>query len=125
LTGDDEQIDLRQRSSAEGKVTRGFNRFLDQLEQLVAEVLSTTGLLQGTGRSLNQTTEQLRGGASRQLAEIAESASAMQAMGHSIDELARHARQAAEASHQASADSQQLERLARDLGELGARFRVS
>ncbi|PZP01616.1 MAG: hypothetical protein DI621_31900 [Pseudomonas protegens] len=67
LTEKDDEINLVYRSSAQGKVSRGFNHFLGTLDELVGEVIKDTQSLQKMGDSLLQTTGHLSSGAEQQL----------------------------------------------------------
>lgn len=97
---DDDRVDLRLRSSADGPVTSRFNRFVERLDTLVAVVLSGTLSLNSLGQQLAEATHRLREGARRQLGEIAYMTSAMKQMGDAIEDVARHADQAARTAQQ-------------------------
>jgi methyl-accepting chemotaxis protein len=102
LTQNHEQIDLSYRSSAQGKVSQGFNHFLVTLDELVGEVIKDTQGLQQMGDNLLQATGQLRTGADQQQGEISYMSSAMQQMSSAIDEVAGHADSAASAAQTAN-----------------------
>lgn len=89
-----ERIDLSRRGSNEGPVTGRFNRFVEQLDSLVAVVLRDTLSLNHLGKHLAQATDQLRAGARQQLDETSYMANAMQQMGTAIEDVAKHAEEA-------------------------------
>ncbi len=102
LTENEDEIDLSYRSSAQGEVSKGFNRFLGTLDELVSEVIKDTRSLQQMGTHLVQATGQLRTGADQQQGEISHMGSAMLQMSSAIDEVARHADSAATAAQTAN-----------------------
>jgi methyl-accepting chemotaxis protein len=129
LTEHDEVIDLNYRSSAEGKVSKRFNRFLDTLDELVSEVIKDTQGLQQMGDNLAQATGQLRSGADRQQGEIAYMSSAMQQMSSAIDEVAGHAEGAARAAQtanqQAAEGNRSVNHVRSEIGKLAAQIDVT
>ncbi|TLX53439.1 methyl-accepting chemotaxis protein [Stutzerimonas nosocomialis] len=102
LTASGERVDLRHRSQVSGPVASRFNRFLDQLGELVGAVLHDTRGLDGTASNLGEATRQLREGSSRQLHETAYMAGAMQQMSEAIDEVAGNAERASQAARDAT-----------------------
>ena len=97
---DNERIDLSKRGGNDGPVTGRFNRFVEQLDSLVAVVSRDTLSLNNLGERLAQATHQLRTGASLQLAETSYMTGAMQQMGSAIEEVAKHAEEAAKSACQ-------------------------
>ena len=95
---DNERIDLSKRSGNDGPVTSRFNRFIEQLDSLVAVVLRDTLSLNNLGERLAQATHQLRTGASKQLDETSYMTGAMQQMGIAIEDVAKHAEEAAQSA---------------------------
>ncbi|MCF5088478.1 methyl-accepting chemotaxis protein, partial [Pseudomonas gessardii] len=91
LTEKDDEINLVCRSSAQGKVSLGFNHFLGTLDELVGEVIKDTQSLKKMGDSLLQTTAHVSSGAEQQQGEIIYMSSAMLQMSTAIDEVAGHA----------------------------------
>ncbi|WP_456256739.1 hypothetical protein ACP3PM_28410 (plasmid) [Pseudomonas iridis] len=72
-----DEVNLSYRSSAQGKVSLGFNQFLGTLDDLVSEVIRDTKSLKKMGDSLLLTTENLSSGAEQQQGEIIYMSSAM------------------------------------------------
>ncbi len=93
-----ERIDLSKRSNNDGPVTSRFNRFVEQLDSLVAVVLRDTLSLNNLGKHLAHATHQLQAGASKQLGETSYITGAMQQMGSAIEEVAKHAEEAAQSA---------------------------
>ena len=122
LTENDEHIDLSYRSTAQGKVSQGFNRFLDTLDELVGEVTKDTQGLQKMGGNLVQATDHLRTGADQQQGEIIYMSSAMLQMSTAIDEVAGHADGAATAAQtanqQAAEGSRSVNHVRSEIGKL-------
>ncbi|PTU75683.1 methyl-accepting chemotaxis protein [Pseudomonas mangrovi] len=102
-----ERIDLRQRNPSQGPMALRFNRFIEQLEQLVGVVLGDTRSLDESASRLSQTTRHLREGASRQLDETAYMVAAMSQMSSAIDDVAGHADLAAQAAREANGKAEQ------------------
>jgi len=126
LTDNDDEVDLSYRSSAQGKVSQGFNRFLDTLDELVGEVIKDTQGLQQMGDNLAQATGQLRTGADQQQGEISYMSSAMQQMSRAIDEVAGHADGAATAAQtanqQAAEGSRSVNHVRSEIGKLATQI---
>jgi len=120
-----ERIDLRRRNPSAGPVAQRFNRFLEQLEQLVEVVLGDTRSLDESARQLSQSTQQLRDGARRQLDETAYMAEAMAQMSSAIDDVAGHADRAAAAARGANDKAEQGRRAVAttrsEIGQLASR----
>ncbi|SFI17490.1 methyl-accepting chemotaxis protein [Pseudomonas guineae] len=129
LTENDDQIDLSYRSSAQGKVSQGFNHFLGTLDELVGEVIKDTQSLQQMGDSLLQATGQLRTGADQQQGEIIYMSSAMLQMSSAIDEVAGHADGAATAAQtanqQAAEGSRSVNHVRSEIGKLATQIDVT
>jgi methyl-accepting chemotaxis protein len=129
LTTHNDAIDLSYRSSAQGKVSMRFNRFLDTLDELVSEVIKDTRGLQQMGDKLARTTGQLRSGADRQQGEIVYMSSAMQQMSSAIDEVAGHADGAAgaaqTANRQAAEGSRAVNHVRSEIGKLATQIDVT
>ncbi len=129
LTENDEQIDLSYRSTAQGKVSQGFNHFLDILDELVGEVIKDTQGLQQMGDSLLQATGHLRTGADQQQGEIIYMSSAMLQMSTAIDEVAGHADGAATAAQtanqQAAEGSRSVNHIRSEIGRLATQIDVT
>ncbi len=102
-----ERIDLRQRNPSQGPMALRFNRFIEQLEQLVGVVLGDTRSLDESASQLSQATHHLREGASRQLDETAYMVAAMSQMSSAIDDVAGHADLAAQAAREANGKAEQ------------------
>src|SRR3990167_253549 len=129
LTENDNEVDLSYRSSAQGKVSQGFNHFLGTLDELVSEVIKDTQGLQRMGDSLMHATGQLRTGADKQQGEIVYMSSAMQQMSSAIDEVAGHADGAASAAQtanqQAAEGSRSVNHVRSEIGKLAAQIDVT
>ncbi|MCG4455388.1 methyl-accepting chemotaxis protein [Pseudomonas sp. MMS21-TM103] len=129
LTKHDDTIDLSYRSSAQGEVSKGFNRFLNTLDELVSDVIKDTQGLQQMGDNLVQATGHLSSGADRQQGEIAYMSSAMQQMSNAIDEVAGHADGAASAAQtanqQASEGSRSVNHVRSEIGKLATQIDVT
>ncbi|MDD2054728.1 methyl-accepting chemotaxis protein [Pseudomonas putida] len=97
---DEERVDLSQRSQDLGPVSRRFNRFVEQLDSLVAVVSRDTQGLNTLGQELAQTTQYLRTGSHQQLDETRYMTDAMQQMGSAIEDVATHAEAAAQSARQ-------------------------
>ena len=129
LTENDNEVDLSYRSSAQGKVSQGFNHFLGTLDELVSEVIKDTQGLQRMGDSLMHATGQLRTGADKQQGEIVYMSSAMQQMSSAIDEVAGHADGAASAAQtanqQAAEGSRSVNHVRSEIGKLATQIDVT
>lgn len=129
LTEKDDEINLVYRSSAQGKVSLGFNHFLGTLDELVSEVIKDTQSLKKMGDSLVQTTGQLSFGAEQQQGEIIYMSSAMLQMSTAIDEVARHADGAAtaaqNANQQAAEGSRSVNHVRNEIGKLATQIDVT
>ncbi|MFN3769133.1 MAG: methyl-accepting chemotaxis protein [Ectopseudomonas guguanensis] len=122
LTQREGSVDLRYRSAEAGEVVQGFNRFLDQLDELVSETIGDSRDLDQLGRQLSAATAELRQGAQRQQHEVGYMSEAMRQMGRAIDEVAGHADQAAlsaqTATRQASEGSAAVALIRREISSL-------
>ncbi|WP_341304279.1 methyl-accepting chemotaxis protein [Pseudomonas sp. TMP25] len=129
LTENSDGIDLSYRSSAQGDVSQGFNRFLDTLDELVGEVIKDTQGLQQIGGKLVQATGNLRTGADQQQGEIIYMSSAMLQMSTAIDEVAGHADGAATAAQtanqQAAEGSRSVNHVRSEIGKLATQIDVT
>ncbi|MBP8203118.1 MAG: methyl-accepting chemotaxis protein [Pseudomonas sp.] len=129
LTENNDEIDLSYRSSAQGKVSQGFNRFLDTLDELIGEVIKDTQGLQQMGDKLVHATGNLRTGADQQQGEIIYMSSAMLQMSTAIDEVAGHADGAAAAAQtanqQAAEGSRSVNHVRSEIGKLATQIDVT
>ena len=129
ITEKDDEINLVYRSSAQGKVSLGFNHFLGTLDELVGEVIKDTQSLKKMGDSLLQTTGHVSSGAEQQQGEIIYMSSAMLQMSTAIDEVAGHADGAATAAQtanqQAAEGSRSVNHVRSEIGKLATQIDVT
>ena len=124
-----DEVNLSYRSSAQGKVSLGFNQFLGTLDDLVSEVIRDTKSLKKMGDSLLLTTENLSSGAEQQQGEIIYMSSAMLQMSTAIDEVAGHADGAAAAAQaanqQAAEGSRSVNHVRSEISKLATQIDVT
>lgn len=103
--------DLTRRLSVAGNdeislVSREFNGFLQNLQILIAEVMSSSNQVRGSTQLTSQEAEQAANRLQEQLQELDQLATAMQQMASTAEEVARNAQAAAQAALAANEETE-------------------
>ena len=113
-----------------GQMSRGFNRFLAKVQNLVREVAGSSSQLASAANQLAAVTHETRDGLMRQHSETDQVATAMNEMSATVQEVARNTSAAAESAHQAEDEARKgskvvtqtieaIDALAREVDKVG------
>jgi methyl-accepting chemotaxis protein len=90
-----------------GELARGFNRFLDQLHDIITQVRANTNRVMAAAGEIKLTASELAGGAEEQNAQAGEVSSGVEEMTASILQNSQHAGETARIAEEASAKAKE------------------
>ena len=99
------RVDIDQKDEI-GSVAHAFQAMIDRFRDILSDVRETSAHLQQNAQQLANNTEQTREGASLQMRETDQVATATTEMTHAIEEVSRNAHQAADAANNANRETE-------------------
>lgn len=98
-------VDIAQNDEI-GSVAHAFQAMINRFREILSDVRDTSAHLQQSAQQLANNTEQTREGASMQMRETDQVATATTEMTHAIEEVSRNAHQAADAANNANRETE-------------------
>jgi methyl-accepting chemotaxis protein len=99
------RVDIDQNDEI-GRVAHAFQAMIDRFRDILSDVRDTSAHLQQSAQQLANNTEQTREGASMQMRETDQVATASTEMTHAIEEVSRNAHRAADAANHANRETE-------------------
>jgi methyl-accepting chemotaxis protein len=99
------RVDIDQNDEI-GRVAHAFQAMVDRFRDILSDVRDTSAHLQQSAQQLANNTEQTREGASMQMRETDQVATASTEMTHAIEEVSRNAHRAADAANHANRETE-------------------
>ena len=90
-----------------GKLSRGFNRFLDQLQSLIRELLGDVNCLEESTGGLRQISVQVDHISESQRVQLASLVTAFNEINQAVHDISRHAQQTSDQTHHAQSSATQ------------------